>query len=204
MDASFGLVTQILRGYTYEQVRTVASVLVGSKVRNVEITLNSDDPYTTLNKISAEFSDSLHIGAGTVLTPDALKRAADAGATFVLSPTMMTKEMLDFCKESEILSIPGAFTPSEIRQCFLDGADIVKVFPAQEVSYAYAAKVLEPLGAHPLMAVGGVTASNVKEVFLGGYSYAGTAGGIFKKKDIIEMNVKALKEELQIFEENLG
>ena len=35
MDASFGLVTQILRGYTYEQVRTVASVLVGSKVQNV-------------------------------------------------------------------------------------------------------------------------------------------------------------------------
>lgn len=204
MDASFGLVTQILRGYTYEQVRTVASVLVESKVRNVEITLNSDDPYTTLNKISAEFSDSLNIGAGTVLTPDALKRAADAGATFVLSPTMMTKEMLDFCKESEILSIPGAFTPSEIRQCFLDGADIVKVFPAQEVSYTYAAKVLEPLGAHPLMAVGGVTASNVKEVFLGGYSYAGTAGGIFKKKDIIEMNVKALKEELHAFEENLA
>ena len=61
MDTSFGSVTQILRGYTYEQVRLVVSLLVGSKVHNVEITLNSDDPYTIIRKISAEFSDHLHI-----------------------------------------------------------------------------------------------------------------------------------------------
>ena len=204
MDASFGSVTQILRGYTYEQVRLVVSLLVGSKVHNVEITLNSDDPHTIIRKISAEFSDHLHIGAGTVLTLNELRNAVNAGATFVLSPTMMSQEMFDFCKEKGIRSVPGAFTPSEIRQCFLDGADIVKVFPANEVSHTYASKVLEPLGSYPLMAVGGVTAANVKEVFSGGYSYVGTAGGIFKKKDIIEMNVKALKEELQIFEENLA
>lgn len=203
MNRDFGSVTQILRGYTYEQVRTVVSVLVGSKIKNVEITLNSDDPYTTLKKISEEFSDYLNIGAGTVISFDELKNASDVGATFALSPVMMTRDMLDFCKEKNIRSIPGAFTPSEIRQCILDGADIVKVFPANEISHTYASKVLEPLGSYPLMAVGGITAANVKEAFLGGYSYVGTAGGIFKKKDIIEMNVKALKEELQFFEENL-
>ena len=104
--------------------------------------------------------------------------------------------MFDYCKEHEILSVPGAFTPTEIAHAFALGADIVKVFPANEVSYGYAKKVCEPLGNLPLMAVGGVTTDTIAEVFAGGYAYVGTANGIFNKNDILTENKAALKHSL--------
>ena len=54
------------------------------------------------------------------------------------------------------------------------------------------------------MAVGGVNSGNVKEILTkGGYTYAGSAGGIFKKEDILQQNVENLKKSLLIFEEQL-
>lgn len=197
-------ITMILRGYTYEEVRCVAKVLTrATYVKNMEITLNSADPYNTIARISQEFGDVLHIGAGTVQTYEELELAIKAGASFVLSPRMMSKAMLDLCKKHQVISVPGSFTPSEIAQSFADGADIVKVFPANEVSYAYAQKVIEPMGNLALMAVGGVQRKNIKEVLSSGYQYAGTAGGLFRKEDIKDFNEGKMLESLQLFEAEL-
>lgn len=197
-------VTMILRGYTYEEVRCVAQVLTKSTfVRNMEITLNSKEPYEIIRRISDEFGMTLNVGAGTVQTYDEIVRAIEAGAKFVLSPRMMTKEMLDYCKQHNVISVPGSFTPSEIAQSLADGADIVKVFPANELSYSYASKICEPMGELPLMAVGGVNRTNVKEVFASGYAYVGTAGGLFSKTDIQNLAVAKLEESLALFEQEL-
>lgn len=198
-------VTMILRGYTYEEVRCVAQVLTKAKyVKNMEITLNSPNPYATIKRIAQEFGEVLNIGAGTVQTYEELEKAIEAGAKFVLSPRMMSKAMLDLCKAKQVISVPGAFTPSEIAQSFIDGADIVKVFPANELSYSYAKKVIEPMGNMALMAVGGVNKDNVKEVLSSGYQFVGTAQGLFHKDDIQQMNAENLLHSLQQFETELG
>lgn len=196
MNKPFSAVTQVLRGYTYTQVKAVVEVLVDSPVHNVEVTMNTPEAALLLQKLSSEYGSDINIGAGTVLTLEELQIAHKAGATFVLSPTLLSKEMFDYCKEHEILSVPGAFTPTEIAHAFALGADIVKVFPANEVSYGYAKKVCEPLGNLPLMAVGGVTTDTIAEVFAGGYAYVGTANGIFNKNDILTENKAALKHSL--------
>lgn len=199
-----GKTTVILRGYTYEQVRLIAKVLVGSSVKNMEITLNTEGAIETIRKISEEFASVLNIGAGTVLTYEALVAAIDAGATFVLAPDMMSEKMIHYCNEKKVIAIPGAFTPSEIRECFRRGADIVKVFPANELSYGYAKKVCEPLGDLNLMAVGGVNTSNVKEVFNSGYKFVGSAGGIFKKEDLLALNEEGIRASLKAYEDSLN
>lgn len=199
-----GIATMILRGYTYEEVRLVATVLKDARyVRNMEITLNSEDPYTIISKISKEFGNELNIGAGTVQVYDELVKAIDAGAKFCLSPRMMTKEMLDYCKEKNVISVPGSFTPSEIAWSLENGADIVKVFPANELSISYANKVCEPMGKLPLMAVGGVNKENVREHYDSGYEYIGTAGGLFKKEDIKNLDYDKLVIALKEFEAKL-
>lgn len=196
MNKPFSAVTQVLRGYTYNQVKAVVEVLVDSPVHNVEVTMNTPEAALLLQKLSSEYGSDINIGAGTVLTLEELQIAHKAGATFVLAPTLLSKEMFDYCKEHEILSVPGAFTPTEIAHAFALGADIVKVFPANELSYGYAKKVCEPLGNLPLMAVGGVTTDTIAEVFAGGYAYVGTANGIFNKNDILTENKIALKHSL--------
>lgn len=202
---TFGKVTMILRKYTYEQVRSVAEVLLDSQyVRNMEIVLNTENAYDIIRKISAEYRGRLNIGAGTVQTYDELLKAIDAGAEFVLSPRMMTEQMLQHCRDQGILSVPGAFTPSEIADQIEKGADIIKVFPANELSFGYAKKVCEPLGDLALMAVGGIHRDNVKEALASGYRYVGTAGGLFPKEAILSMDQEKLAENLRLFETALS
>lgn len=197
-------VTMILRGYSYEQVRCVAEVLTNSRyVKNMEITLNSDHAYEMIRKIADEFHGTLHIGAGTVQTYDELIQAVKAGAGFVLSPRMMSQKMLDYCKLHNVISVPGAFTPSEIAESLEMGADIVKVFPANELGLDYAKKLCEPMGKLPLMAVGGIQAQNVKKAFQSGYTYVGTAGGLFAKEDIQNMRRDQMLKALEVFEKEL-
>ena len=64
----FPKVTVILRGYTYPQIRTVVKNLVGSRLRAVEITMNTPGALEAIEKINQEFGDSVMVGAGTVLT----------------------------------------------------------------------------------------------------------------------------------------
>lgn len=197
-------VTMILRGYNYEEVKCVADVLLDSTfVRNMEITLNTEGAFEIIEKISNEYGNRLNIGAGTVQTFDELIKAIDAGAKFVLSPRKMSNAMLDYCKERGVISVPGSFTASEIADSFTEGADVVKVFPANEVSLSYAKKICEPMGELPLMAVGGINKSNVKEALESGYSYVGTAGGLFAKEDIKALDVDKLKKSLKEFEQEL-
>ncbi len=111
--------------------------------------------------------------------------------------------MIDYCHKHNVLAIPAAYTPSEIATQLKYGADIVKVFPANELSKNYANKVKETLKNCTLMAVGGVNTNNVKEHFAGGYQYVGTAGGIFNKKDMLDKNEDALLKSLKEFENQL-
>ncbi|NLC34635.1 MAG: bifunctional 4-hydroxy-2-oxoglutarate aldolase/2-dehydro-3-deoxy-phosphogluconate aldolase, partial [Erysipelothrix sp.] len=190
--------------YNEAQIRAVADVLVDAKyVRNLEITMNTEHAVKLIKTMSEEYGDRLLIGAGTILNMEDLKAATLAGARFVLSPTIMDDEMLKYCHDHKVLAIPGALTPSEIYQMHRKGAYAIKVFPANEMSFGYAKKVIEPLGNINLMAVGGVTCDNVQSYLKGGYTHIASAGGIFKKEDIISQNHDALKASLKQFEEML-
>ncbi|GAB2027806.1 bifunctional 4-hydroxy-2-oxoglutarate aldolase/2-dehydro-3-deoxy-phosphogluconate aldolase [Lactovum odontotermitis] len=197
--------TLILRGYTLSQTQTLARLLAeqGRQVKTMEIALNTPNALEIIKSIHDEYKDRLMVGAGTVQNFAELKSAIAAGAQFVLSPRMMSRQMLDYCKEHHVLSVPGAYTPSEIGQMFDEGADYVKVFPANEHSIGYARKVCEPMGDMKLMAVGGVTRENVKRHFDGGYALIGTAGGIFRKEDIIAGDEEALSLALSQFEQEI-
>ncbi|MDY6034608.1 MAG: bifunctional 4-hydroxy-2-oxoglutarate aldolase/2-dehydro-3-deoxy-phosphogluconate aldolase [Bulleidia sp.] len=197
-------VTMILRGYNLDQVRNVAEVLLHAKfVKNMEITLNTDNAYEIIRAIAKDYQGRLNVGAGTVQTYDELVNAIEAGAKFVLSPRRMTKDMLAYCNENDIISVPGSFTPSEIGEQFELGANIVKVFPANELSLSYAKKVREPMGDLKLMAVGGINKSNVKEALDSGYQYVGTAGGLFAKEQIINKDFEGMLKSLKEFEAEL-
>ncbi len=199
----FPKVTVILRGYTYSQIRTVVKNLIGTELKAVEITMNTPGALDCIQKISEEFGDKILIGAGTVLTYEEAQQSIEAGAAFLLAPTVFSKEILDLCKEKGVVSVPGAFSPSEIYRSFEDGADIVKVFPAARLGSKYLTDIQAPLGKLPLMVVGGVNTGNLEEYFRAGASYAGIASGIFNKDDILQENEVNLKESIKAIEEKI-
>lgn len=200
-NLNFPKITVILRGYNYEQVNTVMDVLNDSdKKYAVEITLNSPDVFTTINKISKSYGTKFLIGAGTVLNFESAQQAIEAGAQFILSPIKLEKKVLDFCKENNVLTVPAAMTPSEVYELKTNGADIIKVFPAKTVGSKFFSDIQAPLGELSLMAVGGVSSDNINEFLENGASYVGIASGIFNKQDIETKNINGLKEALTSFE----
>ena len=199
-----GEVVAILRGFSYEQVRSVCTTLTKSeKIKNVEITMNTPNALDIISKIVDEFQGQLNIGAGTVITFDDLKQVIEKGVKFVLSPSGYTKEMIEYCHKRDVVAIPAALTPTEILTQFENGADIVKVFPANEFTKGYAKKVCEPLGNYPLMAVGGVNTKTVKEYLDGGYQYVGSCWGLFKKEDVLNQNEDGMLKSIKEFETNM-
>lgn len=199
----FPKVTIILRDYTYEETKTVLDLLSKSKFKSVEIALNTDGSKEIIGKIVKEYKDKLLIGAGTVLNKQDLEDVIKLGVDFVLSPIAMNKEMLEICKANNVVSVPGAYSSSEIMQSFTDGADIVKVFPAKTVGPSYFKQIMSPLGKIKLMAVGGVNEQNAKEYFENGASYVGIGSGIFNKEDIRNGEFNKIQDKLEHLEEVL-
>lgn len=201
---NFPRVTIILRGYNYNQARTVMKALVQSNIRAVEITMNTEGALETISKLSKEFGDTMLIGAGTVTTMEQAKAAINAGAKFILSPVMLSKEIIDLCREKSVITVPGAMSPTEIYKSFEDGADIVKIFPAISCGTRFFKDVKAPLGNVPLMAVGGVSKQNAKEFFKDGADFLGIGSGIFNKEDIESENFEGLIKSVKEFEEKIN
>ena len=99
-----------------------------------------------------------------------------------------------------MIAVPAAFTPSEIYTQLAWGADIVKVFPAVTVGPSYFRQLAGPLGALPLMAVGGVNAENAQEFIKCGCPYLGVGSGMFRRADVSRGDAKRLRADVEAFE----
>jgi 2-dehydro-3-deoxyphosphogluconate aldolase/(4S)-4-hydroxy-2-oxoglutarate aldolase len=123
------------------------------------------------------------IGAGTVLNATMANEAIDAGACFIISP-IVDEETIKATKKRGAVSIPGAYTPTEIYKAFSMGGEIIKVFPASS-SVNYIKEVRAPLPQIPLMPTGGITMHNIQEFKKAGAVAFGIGGSLVDAKQII-------------------
>jgi 2-dehydro-3-deoxyphosphogluconate aldolase/(4S)-4-hydroxy-2-oxoglutarate aldolase len=149
----------IVRGARPEDFPAIVSALYEGGVTMIEVTMNSLDPLEVLREASRFWGDRVLLGAGTVMDADTVRTAVDAGARFILSPHL-DPAVVAATLACGAISIPGAFTPTEIVAAHRLGADIVKVFPAS-AGTAYFKDLRGPLPHIPLMPTGGVNLSNI-------------------------------------------
>lgn len=161
-------IVSIIRGANPADVLKIAEALYAGGIKILEITMNSSDPLTVIEKIADKLGDKMVIGAGTVLNIKAAGDAVQAGAKFILSP-IVDIDVINTAKKLGVIVIPGAHTPTEIVYAFKNGGDIIKVFPA--TSPDYIKNILGPLPQIPLLPTGGVNLENIKQ-----YKNAGAVG----------------------------
>jgi 2-dehydro-3-deoxyphosphogluconate aldolase/(4S)-4-hydroxy-2-oxoglutarate aldolase len=154
-------IVAILRGCVPERIPAIAAALAGGGVCLLEITLNSPGALEAIRGVTDTMGDKLLVGAGTVLTATEAEAAIDAGARFILSPSLDI-DTIRATRQRGVVSIPGAFTATEILTAYRNGADIVKVFPAS-VGPSYFRDLRGPLPQIPLMPTGGVNLDNIRE-----------------------------------------
>lgn len=192
-------ITIIMRGKSYEEIRNVAIAvqnISGERDFAIEITENSPDAFGSIEKLVSEFPN-VFVGAGTIMTLANAKKAVESGAKFILSPVTLTKEILDFCKENKVITVPAAFSPSEVYELSVNGADYIKVFPATSVGAKFFKDIQGPLGELDLMAVGGISIENIDEFKNYGVKYFGIGTNMFNSKDVIEGNIAELELSLE-------
>ena len=187
----------IVRGVPTEKITKIADAIYRGGFHFMEITF--DQSGKTPHAVTAEqirivreaFDGRLHVGAGTVMTEAQRKLAAAAGAEYMISPNVNV-EIIRATKAAGLLSIPGAFTPSEIVTAYEAGADFVKLFPADCVDLHYIKAIRAPINHIPLLAVGGVTPENLGAYLKAGMAGAGIGSALVKKEDVAADNFDAI------------
>lgn len=152
-------IVAIVRGVRPDAVPDIAAALYAGGIRLLEITLNSPDALAVIRNLSVRMGDRLLVGAGTVLDAAEAQAAIDAGARFIISPAL-DMPTIQVTRQLQAVSIPGAFTATEILTAYRNGADIIKVFPAS-VGAGYLRDLRGPLPHIPLMPTGGVSLENI-------------------------------------------
>ena len=201
-----GRIIAIVRGVASEDMLPLVRALEAGGVRAIEVTFDQRAPETwpdTLSAIRAiadEFNGRVLPGAGTVLTPEQVRMAHDAGATYIISPDV-DEAVIAQTRALGMASLPGALTPTEIMRAVRAGCDIVKIFPAGELGAGYIKSIRAPLGHVPMFAVGGVNAANAAEFMRAGVSGLGVGGALTdraliagRRFDLIEANARAIVE----------
>jgi len=169
-------------------------------VRVFEFTNRGDNAlqvFESLVKYAAQYPD-LVLGIGTIFSAADAKKFLDVGASFIVSPAMVP-EMADYCKEADVLWIPGCGTVSEIHQALQLGAKMVKAFPGNVLGPGFVKSVKAVFPKVPIMPTGGVapTKENLTAWFDAGVICVGMGSKLITKQYITNQDFEGLKTHVQ-------
>lgn len=150
----------ILRAQREAPLLDVMRVLVGAGVRCLEVTVPTPGSLAAISQAVTEFGPEVLVGAGTVTTPDQVDRAAEAGARFVVSPTV-DPAVITAARASGLGSLPGALTPTEILTAWQCGPSAVKLFPAGSLGSRFVSDLAGPMPEIPVVPTGGIGYTDV-------------------------------------------
>lgn len=177
----------IVRGIESEKCLKVAQALYDGGIRLMEVTYNQKDPDSwqstaqAIGDIAKQFEGKLLVGAGTVTTPELVELTRSVGGQFIISPDTNV-DVIHRTRELELVSMPGALTPSEIMTAYRAGADIVKLFPAADLGPGYLKAIRAPISHVKLMAVGGINEKNIGQFLAAGAIGAGIGGNLANRE----------------------
>ena len=160
-------VVAVVRVTSGQNLTQLASALASGGVRLVEITLTVPGALDAINRASRELEGEVIIGAGTVLDSVSARLAVDAGAAFIVAPTIDT-EVIAMAHRYGVAAIPGALTPTEVAAAMSAGADAIKLFPGRVATPGYFTDVLGPLPQARLLPTGNVTLETAPQYIAAG------------------------------------
>lgn len=176
-------IVAVIRGARPDQILPIAYALKSGGISAFEITVETPKVCALIEKVKEEFGNEAIVGAGTVLDAETARSVILSGAEFIFSPTV-NAETIKMAKRYGVLSIPGAFTPTEILTAYENGGDIIKVFPADVLGVSYFKSLKGPLPHIPLMPTGGINAENIHDYFRAGAVAAGVGGSLVNPKKL--------------------
>jgi 2-dehydro-3-deoxyphosphogluconate aldolase/(4S)-4-hydroxy-2-oxoglutarate aldolase len=136
----------------------MARALLAGGIRTVEITLRTPAALAAIRAVAREVPE-IAVGAGTLLKPDHLSAAIDAGAGFFVSPGL-TPALLRDAEARGLAYLPGAATSTEIMMALDHGFERLKFFPAAALGPEAIKSFAGPFAQVSFCTTGGITRAN--------------------------------------------
>ena len=175
-----------------KQALPLAEALCAGGLPCAEVTFRTAAARDAIREMKKK--ENMLVGAGTVLTPEQVDEAVDAGAEFIVSHGFNRNVVLH-CKEKGIPVIPGVCTPTEVEMALEEGIEAVKFFPAEAAGGIAMIKAMSaPYGSVRFMPTGGITMENLADYL--SYNKVLACGGSFmvSKKLIAENQFGKIEE----------
>jgi len=151
----------VIRTNTYEEAKEISVAAIEGGMKIIEVTMSVPDAPKLIKELKEKYKN-ICVGAGTVLTKDAVDECVKNNADFIVSPCI-DKEIIKYVIEKKVLIIPGLMTMSELNKVYKMGLKFIKVFPGNVVGKGFigAAKSIFP--DINIMPTGGVNKDNIDE-----------------------------------------
>jgi 2-dehydro-3-deoxyphosphogalactonate aldolase len=170
----------IMRGITPADAADHGRALYESGFRIVEVPLNSPQPFDSIAAIRHALPPDAIVGAGTVLRADLVNDVKASGGELIVMPHS-DPEVVLAAKALGLACAPGVATPNEAFLALKNGADVLKMFPAEQlgadVLKAWRAVIAKEV---PLVPVGGITPDNMGPFLTAGASGFGLGSALYK------------------------
>lgn len=173
-------VVAVIRAPSMESLKGISAALLEGGVVAIEVTMTTPKAIAAIEMVADQYGDRAVVGVGTVIDAATARDAIAAGAQFVVSP-VFDRAVVETTKRYGKISIPGAFTPTEILAAWGAGADVVKVFPSTVLGPGYFKDILAPLPQLKLTPTGGVDLKNTPEWIKAGAAFVGVGSALITK-----------------------
>jgi 2-dehydro-3-deoxyphosphogluconate aldolase/(4S)-4-hydroxy-2-oxoglutarate aldolase len=189
----------VVRAQSADEAMMAIDAIREGGVSILEITMTVPGAVGVIETVSQRYGAEALVGAGTVLDGETARPCIDAGAQFVVSPSL-NLETIEVCRRNGVAVLPGALTPTEVVQAWSAGADFVKVFPAGAVGGASYIKALKgPLPQIELVPTGGVSLKNAADFIKAGASALGVGADLVDLKALREGQQQIITERAREF-----
>ncbi|MFT4433705.1 2-dehydro-3-deoxy-6-phosphogalactonate aldolase [Caballeronia sp. 15715] len=182
LAAAFGLcpLIAILRGVTPADAADHGLALYEAGFRIMEVPLNSPQPFDSITAIRKALPADAIVGAGTVLHPDYVAQVKNAGGELIVMPHS-DGDVVRAAKAQGLACSPGVATPNEAFLALKNGADVLKMFPAEQLG-AHVVKAWRAVIAAqvPLVPVGGISPDNMGPFLTAGANGFGLGSALYK------------------------
>ena len=194
-------VVAVIRAPSKDVLVDITQALLAGGVVSIEVTMSTPNAIAGIEMLARKFGNGQAVvGVGTVLDAKTANDAMSAGAAFVVSPAF-DPGVVEATLKQDRVSIPGAFTPTEILRVYNAGADVVKVFPSTALGPGYFKDILAPLPFLKLTPTGGVDAKNAGAWIKAGAVCVGAGSSLVSKDAMSNKDWSAISANARSFVE---
>lgn len=160
--------------------------------KNVEFTLTTPGCLDCVSDFRKKYDGKVLVGCGTVMGVEDAQRALEAGAEFIVCPILIP-EVVKWCRERNVVCLPGCATPTELYQAYSLGAPIQKLFPGVMGGANWVRAVSAALPMLSINPTSGVDLDNAGDFLRSGATGVGLVAPLFDPADVAAKNWDSIR-----------